>query len=265
MRGIRQSELMPDALIGSTGFVGGNLLRQRPFDDCFHSTDIETIRGRSYDLVVCAGARAEKWLANREPERDRAGIDRLTSCLAEVRAAHVVLISTVDVYPSPVLVDEDSPIDPAAASAYGRHRFALEEFVRGRFDATIVRLPGLFGHGLKKNVIYDLLHHNALDAVCPDSVYQFYGLDRMWHDIETTRAHRLAIVNLATEPVSVRDLAREAFGVAFENPAQTSAARYDMRTRHSALFGGSGGYVTSRTDVLHAIRAFVSQSRQGIA
>ena len=38
---------MVSALIGSTGFVGGTLMRQTRFDEQFHSTDIETIRGRS--------------------------------------------------------------------------------------------------------------------------------------------------------------------------------------------------------------------------
>ena len=51
------------ALIGYSGFVGGNLLRQRSFDACFNSSNIEAIAGRSFDLVVCAGAPAEKWKA----------------------------------------------------------------------------------------------------------------------------------------------------------------------------------------------------------
>ena len=56
------------ALIGYTGFVGSNLLRQRPFDACFNSSNIDQIAGRSFDLVVCCGARAEKWKANADPE-----------------------------------------------------------------------------------------------------------------------------------------------------------------------------------------------------
>ena len=256
---------MRSALVGSTGFVGGNLLRQTRFDDTFHSTDIAGIRGRSYDLLVCAAAPAEKWKANKEPERDLANLESLMGHLAEVRAAHVVLISTVDVFAVPIEVDEETPVDPAAATAYGRHRYRLEEFLRGRFDTTCLRLPGLYGEGLKKNIIYDLLHRNALDAVCADSVYQFYGLGRLWRDVETARSHHLPLVHLATEPVSVRDVAREAFGIAFENPKATHAARYDFRTRFAALFGGSGGYVESRAAVLAGIRDFVAAARRAPA
>ncbi len=253
---------MSSALVGSTGFVGGNLLRQTSFDALYHSSDIETIRGRSFDLLVCAGARAEKWLANKEPERDIAGIRRLMDCMAEVQAKHVVLISTVDVYPVPVGVDESTPIDPAANTAYGRHRYELERFVNDRFNTTTVRLPGLFGPGLKKNIIYDLIHGNATDAICPDSVYQFYDLTRLWADIETTRKGGLALANFATEPVSVREVARAGFDIDFENPKATKPARYDMRTRHAALFGGANGYLAGKAQVLSAIHRFVqSQAR----
>ena len=49
---------MKTALIGSTGFVGGNLQRQAAFDDGYHSRNIESLAGKSYDLIVCAGAPA---------------------------------------------------------------------------------------------------------------------------------------------------------------------------------------------------------------
>ena len=87
-------------LIGHTGFVGGNLVRQYAFEDCYNSRNIEQIRGRSYDLLVCCGVSAVKWQANQFPAEDRAGIDRLLENLASVTAARSILISTVDVYPS---------------------------------------------------------------------------------------------------------------------------------------------------------------------
>ena len=39
------------ALIGYTGFVGSTLLKQRSFDACFNSANIDQIAGRSFDLV----------------------------------------------------------------------------------------------------------------------------------------------------------------------------------------------------------------------
>ncbi|HWE22378.1 MAG TPA: pyridine nucleotide transhydrogenase, partial [Myxococcales bacterium] len=77
---------MTSALIGHTGFVGSNLRRALPFDVLVNSQNVEELRGGSFDLVVCAGTRAEKWKANRDPAGDLAGIDRLIAVLREVRA-----------------------------------------------------------------------------------------------------------------------------------------------------------------------------------
>ncbi|MEP6572542.1 MAG: pyridine nucleotide transhydrogenase [Gemmatimonadota bacterium] len=250
---------MTTALIGSTGFVGGNLQRQATFDDGYHSRNIESLAGKHYDLIVCAGAPAVKWKANREPDEDRAQIERLVQALGAARAAHVVLISTVDVYPVPIEVDENSEIDPEGGQPYGRHRFLLERFIADRFEHTIIRLPGLFGRGLKKNIIYDFLHQNAVDAINADSVFQFYHLDALWEDIARVRDRAIRLVNFATEPTSVREIAREAFGRAFENAGQGAPARYDFRTTHAGIFDKTGGYIRSKPEVLEAMRQFVAE------
>lgn len=153
---------MNSAIIGYTGFVGSNLVRQVDFNSLYNSKNIESIIGKKFDLLVCSGAPAVKWLANKEPEKDLENIKRLTKCLGKVAAKKVILISTVDVYPLPVEVDEDTEIDLEVLHPYGKHRLELERFVEARFDSLIVRLPGLFGDGLKKNIIYDLLHDTLI-------------------------------------------------------------------------------------------------------
>lgn len=50
---------MTKALIGYTGFVGTTLLKQTKFDDFYRSTNINDIKGKKFDLVVCAGAPAK--------------------------------------------------------------------------------------------------------------------------------------------------------------------------------------------------------------
>ena len=194
---------MSKALIGHTGFVGGNLASQVAFDATYNSTNIEAIRGQAYELVVCAGAPGAKWKANKDPEGDRASIERLMSCLASVSADHAVLISTVDVYPDPIGVNEQTAIRQDHGSPYGRLRLLLEHFVAERFESTIVRLPALFGPGLKKNAIYDILHNHQPEKICQDSVFQFYPTLRLWSDIEMVRSHKLRLVNFATEPMSM--------------------------------------------------------------
>lgn len=256
---------MSDGLIGYTGFVGGNLARQHGFDESFNSKNIESIAGREFELLVCAGAPAEKWKANREPESDRAAIQRLATCVGKAKAEYLILISSVDVYPRPVEVDEDEfivPVDPA----YGRHRLLLEKYLQDHFDSLIVRLPGLFGDGLKKNIIYDFLHGNRVDQVHADASFQFYGLDTLWRDIGTARAAGLRLINFATEPVTVAAVAREAFAMEFGNrPEGVTPARYDFRSRHAALYGGKNGYLQDRAAVLSNLRDFVQRHKSAIS
>lgn len=251
------------ALIGHTGFVGGNLLRQTAFDDHYNTSNLEDLRGRSYDLIVSAGAPAVKWLANKEPEADRASIQRLMDSLAEVRAARFILISTIDVYPDTVGHDESADIALDTVAPYGRHRLELERFVLGRFaHATAVRLPALFGPGLKKNVLYDLLHQpDFLQGMDRRSTFQYYDLDRLWPDLQVLLPLDLPLVNFVTQPVSVERIAAEGFGVDFTNELAAEPICYDLRSQHAERFGGAGGYFEPAERVLERIARFVTAER----
>jgi len=253
------------ALIGYTGFVGTNLLRQRSFDACFNSSNIDQMAGRSFDLVVCCGARAEKWKANADPEADLDNIEKLTRALANVNATKLVLISTVDVFLNPASVDEDSPTPMTGLHAYGRNRRRLEQIVAGRFDAHIIRLAGLYGPGLKKNAIYDLLHDNDVHKIDSRAVFQFYDVTRLWADIEVAMDNELPLVHLPPEPVSVSDVARAAFDIEFTNEVASTVARYDIHTKHASLFGGEGQYTQTKIAELAGISAFVTGERRANA
>ena len=252
---------MSDAIIGYSGFVGGAILRARSFDARYRSTDIETIRGSQFDTVVCCGAPAEKWRANRDPTEDRARLATLTNALSYVRARRVVLISTIDVYPSPSGVDEGTVIDAAASQPYGRHRFELEEFCRGRFDTTVVRLPGLYGHGLKKNAVFDLLHDRPVDAMPGNARFQFYDIERVWPDVERVLEARLPLANITAEPVSMTALAERVFGKMLPIPWSHSAPSYDVRSVHARLVGGRDGYWFGASDVFAGLKRFVASER----
>jgi nucleoside-diphosphate-sugar epimerase len=250
---------MKAALIGHTGFVGGNLLREYPFSGRYNSTNIENIAGMQFDLVVCAGAPAAKWKANQEPLVDRACLGRLMAALERVKTQRFVLISTVDVYGQVNGVDEESP--PTGATPYGRHRLELEKFVRERFQALVVRLPALFGPGLKKNAIYDLMNDNQIEKIDSRAVFQFYNLRRLWRDIRIAAGARLSLLHLATEPVSMAEVARCAFGREWVNHLLGTPPNYDLRTRHAALFGGTGGYICHKMRVLAELAEFVRMPR----
>lgn len=145
-------------LIGGTGFVGSNLATSHAFDASFHSTDVEQSYGLAPDLCVYAGVRAEKYLAAQNPQADMASIQRAIYNIEHIAPKRLVLVSTIDVYPTPYDVDERSIIQPGA-HPYGANRLFLERWVQANVkEHLILRLPGLFGERLKKNFLYDLIH-----------------------------------------------------------------------------------------------------------
>lgn len=253
---------MKSALIGYTGFVGGNLLQQKTFDSLYNSKNISDIAGSKFDLLVCAGAPAEKWKINQDPEADERNLEVLEKALASATAGKLVLISTVDIYKSPNGMNEDDDIETDGLHPYGLHRFQLEEFARQRFDTTIIRLPGLFGDGIKKNVIFDFLTGNTpfIEKAHSESEYQYYNLDNIWKDIQTALDAGLQTVNFATEPVSTREVARVGFGIDFDNkPEDVLPVRYDFRTKYADIYGGKEGYILDADSVLEGIEGFVKR------
>jgi dTDP-4-dehydrorhamnose reductase len=249
-------ELM-NALIGHSGFVGTSLKRQATFDALFRSTDMALIDGREFDTVVCAGAPAQKWVANNDPAADWRALADLIAHLCTIRCRHFILVSTVDVYGIPFGVDES--VDPREKNLqpYGLHRLRLERFVRDRFPSHLVlRLPGLVGPGLRKNVVYDFHNDNNLHAVDSRSVFQFYPVVNLWPDIQDALRAQLTVAHLTAEPVSVARVAEQGFNRSFRNELAAPPANYDLQTMHADVFGANGRYQYAGRDSMLAIRAY---------
>ena len=255
------------ALIGFTGFVGGTLHRAGGFDLLINSKNTNDLRGGSFDLVICAGVSAAKWLANQQPENDRNAIAGIRDALDATEVKELILISTIDVYCDPsASSDENDVIDASRNHPYGRHRFELERWVADRFRKTrIIRLPALFGDGLKKNVIFDLLHGNQTEKINPLSVFQWYPLRRLASDIERIRASDIELINLFPEPIQTAEILDAFFPGAKVGPRTTPAPAYGLRTRYSQVFGGPPGYMLDRITVLGELAGFIAQERNSIA
>ncbi len=147
------------SLVGYTGFVGSNLAAASDFDGLYNSRNIREAFDTHPDLLIYAGLRAEKYLANTFPEKDLELIKEAEENIEKINPKKLVLISTIDVFKDPNGADENTVIETEGLHPYGYDRYLLEEWVREKYpDALIVRLPGLFGKNIKKNFIYDYIH-----------------------------------------------------------------------------------------------------------
>ena len=254
---------MKTALIGHTGFVGSNLKEQYEFTDLYNSKNFQEMKGQEYDLVVCAGVSAVKWMANKEPEKDLESIKALESVLETVQAKQFVLISTIDVYASTQSLDEDFDCASVDNHPYGTHRLAFESFCNSKFDnCTTVRLPGLFGKGLKKNVIYDLLNDNCLEMININSTYQYYYLENLWKDIQKTIENKIPLINLFTEPVPTKDIVESFFPQKRIGWAPVPEGHYDLFTKYADIWSNTGHYIYTKNEVMQQLLEFITEYKK---
>ena len=158
-------------LVGSTGFVGGNLMASHPFDAAYHSSNVQQGFGRENDLVVYAGVPAAMFLANQDPEADLAVMRAARENLRRLAPKKLVLISSICVFADSRGKTEADEPTPEGLAPYGANRLQLERWVREDWpDALIVRLPALYGKGLKKNFLYDL--HTITPALLRPDKYR---------------------------------------------------------------------------------------------
>jgi dTDP-4-dehydrorhamnose reductase len=246
-------------LIGYTGFVGSNLRRLTTFDAEYNTQNIADIQKRSFGTLVCAAPQAKKWWANQNPDQDHALVKQLIAHLEQTQVERFILISSIDVFPKVVGVNETFDCASQENHAYGRNRLMLEQFVAAHFPvAHIVRLPGLFGPGLRKNVIFDLINHNQPEKINPDSQFQWYDVTRLWADIQTVIQADLRLVMLATEPMATKEIQARFFPDVAIGAEAGEAIFYDVQTRHGAAFGGSDPYLLTQEQVLQNIGRFVA-------
>ncbi len=157
-------------LVGSTGFVGGNLAAAGTFTQMYHSTDVHEGFGKEIDLLVYAGVPAAMYLANQDPAADLAIMRTARENIRKLGAKKTVLISSICVFADSKGKTEVDEPTTADLPAYGANRLQLEQWVREDDpNALIIRLPALYGLGLKKNFLYDL--HTITPALLRGAKY----------------------------------------------------------------------------------------------
>ncbi len=149
------------SLVGYTGFVGSNIYAagKKEINKIYNSKNIEEAFDTKPDLLIYAGIRAEKYLANTNPDTDMQAIYQAEENIRKINAKKLVLISTIDIFKNPNGKNEASTVETTELPAYGLNRYHLEQWTTQAYpEALIIRLPGLYGKNIKKNFIYDCIN-----------------------------------------------------------------------------------------------------------
>ncbi|QGQ70026.1 hypothetical protein [Halomonas sp. PA16-9] len=137
----------------------------------------------------------------------------------------------------------------------------LERELEGVFENYhVVRLPGLFGVGLKKNILFDLLCENILEKINLKSSFQWYPLSRVWQDIETIISNNLPLVNLAVEPISNFKIKEQFFNDLNVGCEPLPEVHYDMHTSFSGKFKSQhNNYLLTADEVLNELSVWLEK------
>ena len=196
------------AIVGYTGFVGSNMLQFYVFDNFYNSKNFEEARGKHFEEIIFCGIPAVKWFANKNPNEDTNIIENIKNILNTITCDKFILISTIDVYNNTSCSsNEESQINFLINHTYGKNRYLFEKYIEGKFENHfIIRLPALFGKGLKKNIIFDLINNNQIENIPLNSSFQWYNIDRLKNDIDIVINNNIKICNLFTEPIETKEI-----------------------------------------------------------
>lgn len=246
-------------IVGYSGLVGSNLLQFYKFDKFFNSKNFEDAKYLEVDEIFFCGIPAVKWHANKYPDEDYDTINKIKEILKTIKAKKIILISTIDVYEnSSCQHNEDYDCDIFLNNTYGRNRYLFELFVKETFaNYHIVRLPALFGKGLKKNVIYDLINNNLVENISANTKFQWYDLNWLKNDIDIVVKNNIKICNLFTEPLDTIEIIM-LFNYPIETFKNTQTLTYDVKTKYGSFFGSNNdSYIRNKMAVLHNIKLYI--------
>ncbi|WP_319544257.1 NAD-dependent epimerase/dehydratase family protein [Ruegeria conchae] len=158
-------------ILGHSGFVGSTLARALPDAHRFNSRTVQNAEGQRFDTLYCAAAPGSMFEANKYPDCDAQRIDALIASLSRMQARRFVLISTIAVLDRFDGGYTETNANYQETVAYGVNRRRLEQACQAHFpQCLIVRLPALFGPGLMKNFIFDLM--NPMPTMLNSAAYE---------------------------------------------------------------------------------------------
>jgi len=100
---------------------------------------------------------------------------------------------------------------------------------------------------------------SALNFTDSRGVFQYYNLKYLYENIQIAIENNVRVLNIATEPIVIGRLHKELTGEDFVNEVAKAVPYYDFRTKHSALFGRSDGYIQSAEFVYADIKKFTEE------
>ena len=203
------------AVVGN-GLIGKRLQEFVKATHVFNSFQLFDLHLEQYDTIYVAAPSGNRIWASQNPHTDQASTGLLIRNLLVTKCDRIVLISTGDTQAKP-------------NTGYGKNRLELENAIRGRFENHyVIRLPGLIGNDITKNILYDIKHKTEWVSAINGAVkQQWYPLDDLEHDVPKIINGDERVVNLVSEPILNQNIVNQFSDTA--NVNFESAVDYDLK------------------------------------
>jgi len=187
------------AVIGSKGFVGSSLCRSFEREG-FSVTKVtrenyEDHKRGEYDVVINAAMPSKRFWSFNHPLQDvEETVNKTADLFYQWRYKKFVQISSISA-------------KTQLGTPYGAHKKAAETIVQSREDSLIVRLGALYGQGLLKSALFDLINKNHI-YVDILSEYNYIDVDRA-SDYILLNTYKNGILNVgARDTISLLEVSK---------------------------------------------------------
>lgn len=250
------SEYKNSCIIGYTGLIGQTLTQNNNFDYLINSSNLNSIANKEIDFIICAAPSAVKWKINIDDSDDLKNIKDITSVLSTIKSKKVILCSSIDAYGFEVQngFNEDNIPSQNNNHNYGRNRILFENNLKEIFKnkLTIVRLSGLFGKFLKKNLLFDIKTNNLdmLSKVNLKSSFQWYNLNNLSSDIIKNIDKNL--INFVNEPIFNYELF-DKLNISLKNNDNINSVNYNIKTKYQ-----NNEYISDKDTIIKEINNYLT-------
>jgi len=236
-------------VLGGGGFVGSAFVRRAAALGESHASltreAYDAHVGGACDVFVNANGNSRKYRAEEDPAWDfDASVRSVMRSLVDFTYDTYVYISSVAVYRDPGAHDataEAAPIDTAALTSYGMHKYLAEQLVR-RYASNwlIIRLGGVVGPGLVKGPVLDMAQGQRL-WVSERSTFQYIHTDRLAEVVDRLieGGHTNDVFNVTGRgAMALADIGARLGRTDVSAPADVPVERWDVDVRRAdALVG----------------------------
>ena len=115
----------------------------------------------------------------------------------------------------------------------------------------------LFGKGLKKNILYDLLNNQYLNNINRASILQWYSVKNIWKDIVKIINNDIRTINLVSEPLSLDALLKKHFNNNIYKKNEKLAIKTNIKSVHNINSKEKAGYYISKNEILEEMGVFI--------